>query len=250
MFSIYGSSIICRVGVGNGKVEYNTIHCRHKECANLAFYINKKYGLALVWGLEHRRNNNHVIGSLSVNMTWDELFKDSNKLRAIYKKMGVRKDAPCEKVLALNIADLDKISYNLNVYTNINEDDSKYIDQCGNYVSLPKPVSKRVSTTRFERDRLFRNRILFEYNNQFAICRCTEIKILEAAHIQGIAEGGQNDTSSGICLCANHHLMYDTHLIKINFENQTFILQICLRNRDTMYVMVTFAQKITEVINW
>lgn len=221
LFSIYGRSIICRVGVGKGKAEYNTTHCKHKECANLAVYINEKYGLALVWDLEHRRNNNHVIGSLSVSMTWDELFKDKNRLRAIYKKMGIRNDDPYEKVLVLNIDDLDKISYNLNLYININEDDAEYIDPCGNYIPLPKPVGKRVSTTRFERDRLFRNRILSEYNNQCAICRCSETKILEAAHIQGIAEGGQNDISNGICLCANHHLMYDTHLIEINFENQT-----------------------------
>lgn len=48
-------------------------------------------------------------------MTWDELFKDKNRLRAIYKKMGVRNDDPYEKVLVLNIDDLDKISAYLDV---------------------------------------------------------------------------------------------------------------------------------------
>lgn len=222
---IYGESVICRVG--KGKPTYNMTYIKDKGCANLAVYINKKYGLALVWNLEHRRNNNRVIKSLSVNRNWDKLLKDEDALRAIYKEMhssnkrDIPKDVLYEKVLALSINTLDKIAYDLYLYMNINEDDTEYVDQCGNYIPLPKPVGKRVSTTRFERDRNFRNRILFEYNNKCAICRCAEKKILEAAHIQGIADGGQNDTSNGICLCANHHLMYDTHLIKINFENQT-----------------------------
>ena len=219
IFDIYGDTVICRVG--EGEPAYNITYSKHKEYANLAIYINKKYGLALVWNLEHRRNNNCCINSLSVSESWDTLLGDRDELRAIYKKMGVRKDALYEKVLALSIDTLDKIAHDLGLYIHINENDGEYINQCGNYIPLPKPVGKRVSTTRFERDRNFRRGVLDEYNNTCAICRCTEEKILEAAHIQGIADGGQNDISNGICLCANHHLMYDTQLIEINFEDHT-----------------------------
>lgn len=61
----------------------------------------------------------------------------------------------------------------------------------------------------------------FLTSNKCAICRCSEPKILQAAHIIAVSEGGNDGPENGICLCANHHLMYDNELIKIDFENLT-----------------------------
>ena len=76
----------------------------------------------------------------------------------------------------------------------------------------------RVTTSRWNRSQDFRDKILSAYNYQCAICRCTEERILQAAHIVPVKDGGSDELSNGICLCANHHLMLDEGLIKIDYE--------------------------------
>ena len=78
---------------------------------------------------------------------------------------------------------------------------------------------RRITTSRWNRQLLFRKKVLQAYGCQCAICRCAEKALLEAAHIQAVASGGSDAVSNGICLCANHHLMLDEHLIEIDYKN-------------------------------
>ena len=78
-----------------------------------------------------------------------------------------------------------------------------------------------MSTDRWERDRRFRRVVLNRYRSRCAICRCGAESILEAAHIKAVADGGTDDPNNGICLCANHHRMFDKGLIGIDFESLT-----------------------------
>jgi len=61
----------------------------------------------------------------------------------------------------------------------------------------------------------FRKEILKVYNNTCAICGINEPKILRAAHIIPVANGGPDDIKNGICLCVNHEVAFDRGLIKI-----------------------------------
>ena len=49
----------------------------------------------------------------------------------------------------------------------------------------------------------------------FFICGIQETKILRAAHIVPVAEGGSDEVQNGICLCTNHEIAYDNGLLKI-----------------------------------
>lgn len=83
---------------------------------------------------------------------------------------------------------------------------------------------KKISASLYERDRLFRKRILNLYGGKCAICRCAQEYVLEAAHIYAVQHGGSDDDRNGICLCANHHKMYDNKVIKFDFANNTIVV--------------------------
>lgn len=220
LFKIYGKRILCRIGVGETTYNAST---ENYQNADMAVYIHEKHRVALVWNLENRRRNNRVVKSLSLSKEWKDILPQNGQITAIYKRMGADGKAPYEKVLVLDIDTLFTISEELHLYTKINSDDIecpeevKKIDS-GNYDVIDDGSRNRVSTSRWERDRKFRIAVLTAYGRKCAICRCAEEKLLEAAHIVAVADGGTDNPENGICLCANHHIMFDKELIKIDFD--------------------------------
>ena len=91
------------------------------------------------------------------------------------------------------------------------------------YDIVPSAAHEHCSVEWWFRDWKFRNNVLRRYNYKCAICRCEEKQILQAAHIQSVANKGNDDMENGISLCANHHLMYDRGLIEIDFDNRRLL---------------------------
>lgn len=83
-------------------------------------------------------------------------------------------------------------------------------------------IRQRDTTTQARRDPEFRSKVLRRYNNTCIVCGCTEKKILQAAHIVDVQYGGNDEETNGVCLCANHHLLYDNALLSIDLETKTF----------------------------
>lgn len=75
---------------------------------------------------------------------------------------------------------------------------------------------------KWRRDPKFREHVLKKYNLTCIVCGNRDTHILEAAHIIAVGEGGNDDADNGICLCANHHKMYDAALINIDLEAGRF----------------------------
>jgi putative restriction endonuclease len=86
-------------------------------------------------------------------------------------------------------------------------------------VPLEDPIERRYAV-RETRVRLhqarFRGRVVPAYDSRCAICRLTESRLLDAAHIVGDIElGGEATVRNGLSLCTIHHRAFDQNLIGI-----------------------------------
>jgi putative restriction endonuclease len=54
------------------------------------------------------------------------------------------------------------------------------------------------------------------YGNCCIACEMRQDRILQAAHIIPVDEGGSDDPRNGLVLCANHHRAFDSRLFRID----------------------------------
>jgi hypothetical protein len=219
----YGKRLLCRIG--NGKPVYNATDEPYDK-ADFAIYINSDNKNAAIWDLKRRRIKEQVVKTVSLSKDWNEIMPEYGEINALYKKMGTRSCGAYEKVLVMHIDVLIEIYEELEHYIMINPGDSGFLGDITDkdlefYNSFESEERRKYSTKMWERNRKFREQVLNAYDYKCAICRCAEKQLLEAAHINAVAEGGTDNPENGICLCANHHIMFDRDLIKINFEEHT-----------------------------
>ena len=75
--------------------------------------------------------------------------------------------------------------------------------------------------SRGDRQRVFRRAVLRAYGYRCAVCANGYHEVLEAAHIIPWASRRQAlriDVRNGICLCANHHKLFDTDVLRIGSD--------------------------------
>ena len=201
LFHIYGRRIICRVG--QGQPVYNaTKEITQQPEADIAVYIQEKVRIAIVWDLAARKDYKKQIKNLSASESWDNIKPGKGELKVHYKRMGSSRDALFEKVLILDVDTLNFILEDLPLYLKVDPDDETCPQAVRQnekeYDIPPAEVRKRISTSRWERDWSFRNKVLAAYGFKCAICRCDEENLLEAAHIRSVADGGSDDVKNGI----------------------------------------------------
>lgn len=98
-----------------------------------------------------------------------------------------------------------------------------YLQELSGKQKINESVQRKIDLVcRKRRDTRFRDRVLERFHSTCVVCGENEERILEAAHIIGVGNGGSDNISNGICLCANHHIMYDCGLIDIDLRSQTF----------------------------
>lgn len=101
------------------------------------------------------------------------------------------------------------------------KDELEKLEAGGNVpISFTARVKDNIS--RLRRDSTFRKRVLQDYGKRCIICGCTEEKILEAAHIVDVQYDNDDTTGNGMCLCCNHHKLYDSGLLSIDWKNGIF----------------------------
>lgn len=67
------------------------------------------------------------------------------------------------------------------------------------------------------RDSGFRSRVFSKYKTpRCIVCGIDFDPMLQAAHIKAVKNGGSDDPENGVCLCANHHLLFDRGYFKID----------------------------------
>jgi putative restriction endonuclease len=81
-----------------------------------------------------------------------------------------------------------------------------------------KPVvsRRRVTSTRLSRSGTFGPIVLAAFGQACAICQ-TQLRIVEGAHIIPIHdERCRDEVWNGICLCRNHHRLFDLRIVRLN----------------------------------
>lgn len=85
---------------------------------------------------------------------------------------------------------------------------------------------RKIVTRRAERNSEFRERVL-QREKFCQVCGCGNQIILEAAHIIAVKDFGSDDERNGICLCRNHHKMFDAGQLREDWIMQHRAKKIC-----------------------
>jgi putative restriction endonuclease len=102
---------------------------------------------------------------------------------------------------------------------------------------LPDDEIARVYAFREARVRVhqrrFRGRVLVAYQDQCAVCRLKETRLLDAAHIIGdLEERGEPEITNGVSLCSIHHRAFDQDLVGITPDYDVRVSRRLLDDED------------------
>lgn len=195
-------------------------------------YIHSKEAF-LVWNVNVLRSLGLQNADCGVNgKRTIENGIQSNEIKYIYKK---HKDG-YEKIVLVGKDALFEFCSHYEEYLFPNEEDVKtgesilFASIIGDYQIIDSNsininselIRSRDLVSRARRNPKFRKEVLQKYNYTCIVCGTMEEKILEAAHIRAVSENGSDDVKNGVCLCANHHRLFDSDELRI-CDNGTFI---------------------------
>lgn len=187
-------------------------------------------GVFIVWNLDHQRKNNCLGTSVRLkNNSWDKVSIGIDEVHDQYKELGKRGSRIWEKIYIVGLNYIDRFFEHLDDYMKFNTFDENAPQEIKikNH-EIEMESREKYSSKRWKRDIKFRNKVLDSYGHKCAVCRCDIEEVLQAAHEHGYEPGNTlwDDPNHGICLCANHHLMYDKGLI--DFDLITHTLSVSL----------------------
>lgn len=195
---------------------------KQKYQVHFAVFINTKFNLVMVFDVNYRTEHQWTGKHLSFQEKWSELKCENDKILTYYTCFQTPNGKFYEKRIVLHTDTLYKLVSELPSLMKFDLKDKNFplcLSHTENRIDTVEDNRGRITTSRWNRKQIFRKEVLQAYGGQCAICRCAEKALLEAAHIQAVASGGSDAVSNGICLCANHHLMLDEHLIEIDYKN-------------------------------
>ena len=80
--------------------------------------------------------------------------------------------------------------------------------------------------------RAFRERVLDAYREQCAFCRFRHAELLDAAHIEPDADGGEPVVSNGLALCRLHHAAFDRYFVGVRPDYVVQVRPDLLEEKD------------------
>jgi hypothetical protein len=205
--------------------------------------ISVQDGYAVVFNNMIRKKNEKYTEYFSCSkVSWSELKEKDIYVKDYYGNIDNKYPHKC---LAMSLDALYENRYEIYDLLKFSVDDTDIPYNLKQELEN-KYVRGTVTSTRKERDARFRKLVLENYNYQCAICRCSEVELLQAAHINPVAINGTDDLNNGICLCANHHLMFDRNLIKIDFDSGRIV--VIKKSIENMSWYKEFNEKYSGII--
>jgi len=188
----------------------------------------------IVWDYKRRRELGLESKGFYTAKKWDEVLDPRFPItRPYYKSLPIKGTE--EKVYVVSLEDTKEFVQHIDEYMQFNPIDVDVLGKA--FLTRSKNVDmrledervrKRYSSIKLQRLSDFRRKVLDAYGNQCAICRCEIRSALQAAHLHGheVADTdlGEDIPQNGICLCANHHLMYDADIIDIDVKKGALYL--------------------------
>lgn len=223
------------MGAGNAEKQF-AVEWKNIEKAHLVFYYHTQYNCFIVWNASILKATRKAT-SRTVALCYGENIRKTLQLQKVsdiecLDKENKRGSGIYEKVVIFPEKKLLDFCENFEdyIYPSVEEMET------GNYLcvlpdgkvlengveSCSQILREKERISRLRRDPDFRKRVLEKYYTTCLICGCNEESILEAAHIKGVAEGGDDSTENGFCLCRNHHRLYDAGMLTVDFDNNKF----------------------------
>lgn len=192
--------------------------------------------VCLIWNYKRHRNKHKECGAalsdLNVGTGWDGIVTGSDVFYPVYKYLGTKKGHDglrlYEKVYVVGISYLNLFFSQYHAFMEMNNQDDDFPKGAvDDGVWRSDSERKKYSSSQYCREKQFRDAVLTAYDHQCAICRCNIDIVLQAAHERGyeVMNTKYDDPMHGICLCANHHLMYDQKLIDIDLHTLTITIK-------------------------
>jgi len=219
--------------------------CRELDDIDILIGYNKNIKFYVAWNvLLHKKylnENNYNSHSFGVELKREFINKFQNSTESIFSFYGKPKGFEMyEKVVVIKESFLLDFCNDPFGYLMPNPNDKEYkkntmfatpdspepkliseFEKSNKYQT--EIVRKRYSVERISRDTHFREKVFSKYNPPHCIICGTKIKsILEAAHIKAVKDNGNDSSENGICLCCNHHKMFDDNLIDIDTKHKYF----------------------------
>jgi hypothetical protein len=186
----------------------------------------------IVWDFSKHRESIGSAFTMSTGPRWHDSELNRNTFIARYREIGHPGSGVLEKFYVVGSSHFQYFFENYYWLMQFNENDFPDSRQAPSAVTaqadwLTPPERKKYSCIQRSRDSHFRTEVLNAYGHKCAICRCEVEYVLQAAHERGydVASTEYDDPKHGICLCANHHLMYDNKLIDIDLKKFTIQIQ-------------------------
>lgn len=221
---------------------------KRRERAKYVVKVFEAQDLFMVWDCARHRGYKSIGAAQSAYSSvasWEDIKWGESPIIDCYKQIGSGgAERPYEKVLIVRMSFFDQFFMNCEEYMSFNEFDEHFPCNNGNAINAAhkwstQRVRQRYSTSRLSRDASFTKQVLEAYGYQCAICGCDIREMLQADHEHGytVAETSYDDPAHGVCLCANHHLLYDSDMLIIDLPNKSYMCksEICNRKWYAQY---------------
>lgn len=210
------------VGVGNGGTTTASFDCPEQPDIIIGFNSTKKW--YYVWNayLHEKRCSATITGRVSADKPIEPFYSPLQNGNADYEKKLIIHESKIEyfcnhwlEILSPNSED-HFFDFNCVLWADRDNPNPKPWSEYVGQIEEEELFRDKIIAERYARDSHFSERIKNNYGYQCAVCRCTIVEILEAAHIRAVKDFGNDSLSNGICLCRNHHKLYDSHLLELN----------------------------------